>query len=165
MASLYPLDVDRAFAKLGEIREHIVKWWDSGAVSAQMLADKQVVLGSAWNGRVQTIADAGAPVAVEWNQAERFLQVFGLLKDAPNLENGYKLIDFALQPGPQAEFAKIIGYGPVNKVAFGSIDQAAAAKLPTSPDHLQTSFASNSQWWFEHRDEVNERWQEFLLGG
>ena len=50
-------------------------------------------------------------------------------------------------------------------MAFGSIDQAAAAKLPTSPDHLQTSFASNSQWWFEHRDEVNERWQEFLLGG
>ena len=165
MEELYPLDVDRAFTKLSEIRGSILKWWDSGAVSAQMLADRQVVLGSAWNGRVQTVADAGAPVAIEWNQAERFVQVFGLLKGAPNLENGYKLIDFALQPGPQAEFARIIGYGPVNKTAFASIDEPTAAKLPTSPEHAAVSFASNSQWWFENREEVNQRWQEFLLGG
>src|SRR5262249_15501189 len=47
---LSPLDVDRAFKTLGEIRRSVVKWWDSGAVSAQMLADRQAVLGSIWNG-------------------------------------------------------------------------------------------------------------------
>ena len=40
MDKLYPLDIPRAFKKLREIRPHITKWWDSGAVCAQMLAQQ-----------------------------------------------------------------------------------------------------------------------------
>ena len=36
---LYPLDVDRAFKKLEEIKPHITVWWTSGAQSAQLLKD------------------------------------------------------------------------------------------------------------------------------
>jgi putative spermidine/putrescine transport system substrate-binding protein len=165
MDQLYPLDVDRAFKKLTEIRPHITKWWDSGAVAAQMLADKQVVLGSVWNGRVQVLIDGGAPLAIEWNQGTLNLQAFCILKGAPNLENAYKYIDFVLQPEIQAAFAKNIAYGPANRKAFEYIDEVTAAKLPTSPEHLGMMFVNNAQWWLENRDMVAERWQEFLLGG
>ena len=43
---LYPIDVDRAFKSLDRVRPAIRKFWDTGALSAQMLADKEVVLGS-----------------------------------------------------------------------------------------------------------------------
>jgi len=165
MDKLYPLDIERAFKKLREIRPHIVKWWDSGAVAAQMLADKQVVMGSIWNGRIQTLIDAGAKVAIEWNQAALQLQAVAILKGAPNLENAYKYLDYALQPKPQAEFAKIIGYGPVNRRAFEYIDQKAAERLPTSPAHMKGSFITDARWWIENRPAVAERWQAFLLGG
>src|SRR5580704_6265028 len=36
---LYPLDVDRAFKKLEEIKPYITVWWTSGAQSAQLLND------------------------------------------------------------------------------------------------------------------------------
>ncbi len=165
MNKLYPLDVERAFKKLREIRPRITKWWDSGAVAAQMLADKQVAMGSIWNGRIQTLIDGGAPLAIEWNQASLQLQAVAILKGAPNLENAYKYLDFALQPKPQAEFARIIGYGPVNRKAFQYIDAKTAARLPTSPEHLRTSFVTDASWWIENTAKISERWQSFVLGG
>ena len=50
---LYPIDVNRAFKSLDRVRPSIRKFWDTGALSAQMLADKEVLLGSIWNGRLQ----------------------------------------------------------------------------------------------------------------
>ena len=45
---LYPLDVDRAFKKLEEIKPHITVWWTSGAQSAQLLNDGEVDMIQAW---------------------------------------------------------------------------------------------------------------------
>jgi spermidine/putrescine-binding protein len=53
MDKVYPIDIDRAFKLLSRIKPHIKKFWDTGALSAQMLADKEIVLGSIWNGRLQ----------------------------------------------------------------------------------------------------------------
>jgi putative spermidine/putrescine transport system substrate-binding protein len=50
---LYPLDVDRAFKKLEEIKPYITVWWTSGAQSAQLLNDGEVDMVMAWNGRVR----------------------------------------------------------------------------------------------------------------
>jgi putative spermidine/putrescine transport system substrate-binding protein len=164
MDKLYPLDVDRAFRKLREIRPHITKWWDSGAVSAQMLAGKQVVLGSVWSGRILALMDEKAPVAIEWNQSSWQLQTLCIFKGGPNAHNAHAYLDFALQPKPQAEVARLSGYGPVNRRAFDYIDAEMAARLPTSPEHLKVSFATNARWWVEHRAEIAGKWQAFLLG-
>jgi putative spermidine/putrescine transport system substrate-binding protein len=161
---LYPIDVPRAFKKLREIRPNITKWWDTGAVSAQMLATKQTVLGSAWNGRVQALAESGAPVAIEWNQAARQLQTLCIFKGAPNIDNAHKYIDFALQPKQQAEVARLNGYGPINRKAFEFLDAETTAKMPTAPEHLKIGYATDAAWWVAHRGEISQQWQSFLLG-
>ena len=46
-----PEGVDRAFRKLDTIKEHIV-WWEAGAQPPQMLADQEVVMSTAYNGRI-----------------------------------------------------------------------------------------------------------------
>jgi putative spermidine/putrescine transport system substrate-binding protein len=160
---LYPIDLDRAFKKLREIRRAVVKWWDSGAVSAQLLADKQAVLGSIWNGRIQVLIDQGAPLAIEWNQSERVLQGFSILKGAPNRDNAYRLLDYALSPRVQARFAQNIAYGPVNRKAFEFVDNASAAKLPTTPERIAMSYANDAAWWVDNQKRVADLWQDFLL--
>ncbi len=40
----------RAFAKLDTIKSDVI-WWTTGAQPPQMLADKEVVMASAFNGR------------------------------------------------------------------------------------------------------------------
>ena len=63
-----------------------------------MLADKEVVLGSIWNGRLQAIADKGAPVAIEWNQHMLQIQSYGIFKDAKNKKEAQLLVDYSLSP-------------------------------------------------------------------
>ncbi len=165
MDQLYPLDLDRAFKSLSEIRRSVIKWWDSGAVAAQLLADKQAVLGSIWNGRIQVPIDQGAPLAIEWNQAQQIRQTIAMLKGAPNLDNAYKYMDYVLTPQVQARFAALIPYGPANRKAFEYIDARVAAQLPTAPDKVKNTFVTNMQWWLENQQRVSDRWQEFLIGG
>jgi putative spermidine/putrescine transport system substrate-binding protein len=164
MDQLYPIDVDRAFGKLEEIRDDVIKWWDSGANGAQLLVDKQSVIGSVFNGRLQPFIEEDAPVALNWNGGERFNQGFGIIKGAPNIEAAYQLIDYSMQPEVTAKFCEKIFYGPANQKAFEFIDEATAAKLPTSPDNMEKTFAFDPIWWKDNFDAIAERWQEFLLG-
>lgn len=163
MDKLYPIDIERAFKKLREIRPSIVKWWDTGAVAAQMLADKQAVLGSIWNGRAQTLMQQGAPIGIEWNQAQRFVQGLAILKNSKNIEGAYKLIDYSLQPKVQAALVQRVAYGPINRKAFDTIPAHLAAMMPTSPENMARSSQNDPVWWSKNGKAVAERWQEFLL--
>ena len=87
MDRMYPIDIDHAFESMSRIKPYIKKFWDTGALSAQMLAGRDVVLGSIWNGRLQAIADKGAPVAIDWTQHMLSIQAYGIFKDAKNLKN------------------------------------------------------------------------------
>jgi putative spermidine/putrescine transport system substrate-binding protein len=160
---IYPIDVDRAFKALDRVRPGIRKFWDTGALSAQMLADKEVVLGSIWNGRLQAVADKGAPLAIEWNEAMLQTQYWAILKGAKNLENAQRFIEFACQPEIQASHAKLIPYGPTNRQAFKSVPADVAARLPSSPEHKGKAFLQNGKWWADNRAMVSERWSQWLL--
>ena len=160
---LYPIDVNRAFKSLDRVRPSIRKFWDTGALSAQMLADKEVVLGSIWNGRLQASADKGAPLAIEWNEAMLQSQYCAVLKGSKNAENAQRFIDFACQPELQAALAKMIPYGPTNRQAFKSIPADLAARLPSSPENRQKAFSQNGKWWADNRAMVSERWTQWLL--
>jgi putative spermidine/putrescine transport system substrate-binding protein len=160
---LYPIDLDRAFKSLDRVRPSIRKFWDTGALSAQMLADKEVVLGSIWNGRLQAIADKGAPVAIEWNEAALQVQFWAVMKGAKNAENAQRFIDFACQPQIQAALTQFIPYGPTNRQAFKSIKADVAARLPSSPENKAKAFLHNARWWADNRSKVSERWSQWLL--
>jgi putative spermidine/putrescine transport system substrate-binding protein len=160
---LYPIDLDRAFKSLDRVRPSIRKFWDTGALSAQMLADKEVVLGSIWNGRLQAIADKGAPVAIEWNEAALQVQFWGIMKGAKNAENAQRFIEFACQPQIQAAHAGFIPYGPTNRQAFKHIKADVAARLPSAPEQKQKAFLHSAQWWADNRSKVSERWSQWLL--
>jgi putative spermidine/putrescine transport system substrate-binding protein len=160
---LYPIDLDRAFKSLDRVRPAIRKFWDTGALSAQMLADKEVVLGSIWNGRLQAIADKGAPLAIEWNEAALQVQFWGVMKGAKNADNAQRFIDFACQPQIQAAHAGFIPYGPTNRQAFKHIKAEVAARLPSSPEHKQKAFLHSGKWWADNRSKVSERWSQWLL--
>ena len=64
-----PEGVDRAFAKLDEIKEHVI-WWEAGAQPPQMLADGEVVMTTAFNGRLfNAMYKEGKPFEIMWGPA------------------------------------------------------------------------------------------------
>lgn len=163
MEDLYPLDIDRAFKALEAIRGDVVKWWDSGAVSAQLLSDRIAVMGSLWESRANAIILSGAPIAIEWNQAMRNSWAMGIVKGAPNLDLAYEALDYGHSPEVQAAVAREVRAAPGNRKAFDFVEPDIAATLSTAPDHIKKGFVNNADWWIDNLDAVRERWREFLM--
>lgn len=64
---------EQAFKKLDTIKDNVV-WWSAGAETPQLLADKEVVIGSTYNGRLfSLIEEQKQPVKMLWDA-----QVFDL---------------------------------------------------------------------------------------
>lgn len=160
---LYPLDVERAFRKMDEIKPHIAAWWTTGAQSAQLLVDQEAVIGTAWNGRYYALLKEGAPIAVEWNQGAIKESAFGIPKGAKDAYWGQRLLAMAADAKLQAKYASIIGYPGLNLDATQYTDPEIVPHLPTSPDNLSKQFWVDLNWWADHRAELHERWARWLL--
>lgn len=161
---IYPIDLDRAFKSLSRIKPHIRKFWDTGALSAQMLSDKEVLLGSIWNGRLQTLIDKGAKLSFDWNQNMIQVQALGVFKGSPNAAGAQKLIDFMMQPDVQAKYSKDLQYGPTNLRAFDMLPPDQVARMPGSPKSREIGFVRDTGWWESNRDQTNRRWSRWILG-
>ncbi len=161
---LYPIDIDRAFESLDGIRESVVKFWEAGAVPAQMLTDREAVLGVAWNGRIAAVQAQGAPVDIQWNEGMLTTDTWAVPKGAKNKENAMKFAAFITRPEPQARLSMLIPYGFVNKEAAELIPPDRLAILPTAPELLGKQFIRDVEWWSENNDDVAERWNEWILG-
>jgi len=57
--SVYPIDIDRAFKKLDQIKRHIKVWWREGTQSQQLIRDGEVDMMSIWNARASELKQQG----------------------------------------------------------------------------------------------------------
>jgi putative spermidine/putrescine transport system substrate-binding protein len=67
---LYPMDVDRAFRKMSEIKPHIKAWWREGSQSQQLIRDGEVDMIAMWSARAIDLIDDNVPLELVWNGAE-----------------------------------------------------------------------------------------------
>lgn len=160
---LYPLDVDRAFKSLDRIKDHITVWWEAGEQPAQLLSIGEVIMTSAWNGRVYNAKKEGKPVEVEWNEGILSTDWWVIPRGSKNKDIAMKFIAFSSQSSQQAEYPKYIPYGPVNLKAISLIDNILLPDLPTSPDNKEKQIIINNEWWVEHQAEILERWNAWML--
>ncbi len=162
---LYPLDVDRAFKKLEEIKPHITVWWTSGAQSAQLLNDGEVDMIMAWNGRVSALIKDGAKVAYTYNQGIMQSTSLCILKGAPNVQTAMKFVNEAVDPVLQANLPLHIDYGPANPKAFdtGVIPAARLKELPSAPENAGRQALMSYEWWSSSKGEdAEKRWLGFM---
>jgi putative spermidine/putrescine transport system substrate-binding protein len=161
---LYPIDIDRAFASLDNIRDAVVRWWDAGAIPAQMLTDKEAVLAVIWNGRMQALLDEGVPVAPVWNQGGLFTDVWAIPKGAPNAINAQKFSAFITMAIPQARLSKLIPYGSVNSDSAQYMTEEELNSFISGPAISEQMFTVDTMWWADNLDAVLEIWNEWILG-
>jgi putative spermidine/putrescine transport system substrate-binding protein len=157
-----PEGVDRAFAKLDTIKEHVV-WWQAGAQPPQLLNDGQVILTSAWNGRIYNAAKVDKkPFAILWDHQALDWQGWNIVKGAPNRDEAYKFIAFAGRADRQADQTNYISYGPGNKEAIANTNPNIVPDLPTNPENMKTGFIINAKFWADNLDQLNERFNVWV---
>jgi putative spermidine/putrescine transport system substrate-binding protein len=109
-----PEGVDRALAKLGTIKDQTI-WWSAGAETPQLLADKEIVMGSTYNGRLfSVIAEQNQPVAMLWDWQIFDFDVWVIPADLPEerMNRVLHFLRWATDTQRLADQAKYIAYGP-----------------------------------------------------
>jgi putative spermidine/putrescine transport system substrate-binding protein len=159
---LYPLDVERALARLDTIKDETI-FWETGAQSAQQMADGEAVMGMIWNGRIQTAIDEGAPLAIQWNQHIALADYWAVPKGAPNKEAAMQFIAYSLSNQNSHKIADFISYAPTNVETFDQVNADMAPLLPTYEDRPSLGFQVSDAWWDENREQIVERYNEWLL--
>lgn len=166
-----PFDMDRAYKMFDKIRPHVVKWWRSGAVPAQMLVDKEAVIVNAYSGRIAAIQEQGANVAIEYNQGNLSYEYFLIPKGTKNYDAAMKLIAFIARAENQAAMSNIYPNGAANQLAYQHISPEKAEQLPTSPQNLKKQFIRDGEYWGsldpktgKSRQELSAMtWQKWVL--
>jgi putative spermidine/putrescine transport system substrate-binding protein len=168
MDKLYPIDVDRAFKKLEELKPHILVWWNSGAQSVQVLQDGEVDMVAAWNGRIQAaMAEKeakGGKLNITFDQQMLVSDCWLIPKGAPNKELAMKAMAIMLRPEVNARIANFINYAPSNLKAYdtGVIPKEKLSDLPNAPGNAEKGFILNVDWWVANADEMVKRFDAFL---
>jgi putative spermidine/putrescine transport system substrate-binding protein len=163
MDKVYPIDIQRAFKSLSRIKPAVPKFWDTGALSAQMLAEKEAVLAVIWSTRVQVAADGGAKVAAQWNQNQVLAQAYGLTKGTPKAAEGVKFIDYSLSPEVQARWLHAYKAVPVNQKAYSSMAPQLLDPATHLPWTKSQGFRNDIDWWAANRSKVSEYWNKWVL--
>lgn len=162
--ALYPLDVDRAFRKLDELKPYVGLWWKEGEEPVDALVSHKIQMSSAWNGRVFAAHRKGARIAYSWNQSALDLDWWVIPRGAGNIKLASDFIAFASTAGRQADLAQRVGYGPVNLDALKLLPPEVQEELPTYPLNWNKSFIVSSEWWSRHEEEMVSQWAVWRAG-
>jgi putative spermidine/putrescine transport system substrate-binding protein len=163
LAELYPLDVDRAFASLDKIKDHISVWWTGGAQSTQLLQSGEVSMISGWNARLQSAIDGNVPAEIHWDQGLYSIEGWAIPKGNPRADQAREFIKFCSRAEQQALFTEELAYGPTNKKAYDFIPAERAKILPTAPQNISEMRLADEDWWSANRAEMTERFNSWLL--
>jgi putative spermidine/putrescine transport system substrate-binding protein len=162
---IYPIDADRAYKKLEEIKPSVSAWWASGAQSAQLIADGEADMIAIWNGRLTGAMKANPDIAYTFNEGIYQNTCLVIPKGSKNKEAALKVINEMLSPDLQADIPKYIAYGPANPKAYelGKISDDVKKTLPSAPENFGQQVLIGAEWWASPEgSKATERWLSFV---
>jgi len=161
---IFPMDLDRAFKKLKELKPHIKVWWTQGGQSEQLMKDGEVDLMTVYSSRAKPIIQAGVPLGFNWNQTYNDVGSWMITKNSPRKAAAQKFLEFIQRPIPHAGFATEIQYGATNPEAIKLMKPEDVEQTPTAPSHFHKTFQIDTVWMAPKMPEIRERWAEFMAG-
>jgi len=161
--------IDRAFAKMDTIKDSVV-WWEAGAQPPQLLADGEVAMTTAYNGRIfNAVASEEKPFEIVWDSQIFALDLWAIVKGAPNKDLAMDFLKFSTATEQLAAQASWISYGPARKSSAPFVttfhnnpNLEMGPQMPTAPDNFKTALSSDFEFWADNQDELNERFNAWL---
>jgi putative spermidine/putrescine transport system substrate-binding protein len=163
-----PEGVDRAFAKLDTIKSEVV-WWEAGSQAPQLLADGEVVMTTAYNGRIFNAAIAeNKPFEIVWDGQIYENEMYAIPKGAPNKDAALEFIKLSTSTEGLRAQATYISYGPARKSALAEEliykdgKTVMGPHLPTAPENMGNALETSADFWVDRNAELNERFNAWL---
>jgi putative spermidine/putrescine transport system substrate-binding protein len=133
---IYPLDFDRALAKLDTIKSSLI-FYDSYAQGQQYLVQGSASMIATANSRMIQLKNDRQPV--DWTYQDAILYpwgAFGMPQRPPHADAANALIDYMSTPEAQAVVAKKLFLGPTVSKALDLLTEQERALQPSAPENV-----------------------------
>ncbi|KWF06550.1 ABC transporter substrate-binding protein [Burkholderia pseudomultivorans] len=147
---------NRAFKKLDQLKPYI-QWWEAGAQPPQFLVAGDVVMSTAFNGRIDAARKEGQNLKPVWNESIQDLDYWAIPKGSPNKALAEQFIAFTLTQQAQKGFTQRIAYGPANVATLKTLDATTLANLPNSPANSKNTLRQDMHFWADHGEDLEQR--------
>ncbi|UOQ57597.1 ABC transporter substrate-binding protein [Leucobacter allii] len=154
---LYPLDTERAYAKLDTIRDSLT-FWDTSSESQQSMEDGAADMWLAWSGRGYEAENNGAAIAPVWQDNLLSWASLSIIKGSKNAENAQSFIEYAATAEPQARFAELQPYSPANLAAEPELSELQEKWNVAKAEVQDQSVVTDVQWWADNSAEAEAEW-------
>jgi putative spermidine/putrescine transport system substrate-binding protein len=151
---------DRAFAKLDQIKPNI-QWWESGAQPAEWLASGDVVMSSAYNGRIASANKHGKNFKMSWTN-QLYAMDYWAIPKGDNSKLAFSLVHYMTTDEPQAKFAEVMQYGVTNRIATKNIDPKIQPLLPSAEANMATALAVSTPFWVDNEEALQQRFNTWV---
>ena len=163
-----PEGLDRAFRKLDAIKEQVI-WWEAGAQPPQMLADGEVAMSTAYNGRIfNAQVLEGQPFVIVWDGQLLDVGVIGIVAGTPRMEEALRYLSFATTAESQARIGRRISYSPARRSGAPLVTTHVTAgvemapHMPATPENAKRALRYDWKWWADNQDEISDRFNRWL---
>ena len=150
---------DRAFKMLDKLKPSI-QWWEAGAQPPQFLQSGDVVMSSAYNGRIAAVAKE-SKLKVVWTGGVYDFDAWAIPKGSKNAEAAKKFIAYSLQPEQQKTFSENIAYGPANTDAVKLLSAETLQNMPTTPENIKDQVQIDVQFWNDNGESLEQRFNSW----
>lgn len=162
--SIYPIDEERAFRKLAEIKPSTI-FWSSASDSQQIMRDGEAVMGQMWStraagvetdtkGRVKYVFDEGMMIPAAWV----------VPKNNPGGPNAQRFLRSMQDPKRQARLFELFRLAPVNPAAAEFISASGNAVNPVSNENRAKQFQINVDWYIANQARLEARFLNLVSG-
>lgn len=162
---LFPLDVDRALAKLETIKSDLI-FAPSFTAIQQNIVDKQATMTITLTGRLAIINDSGGTLQPVWDFTSWDYDALLIPKGSKHVEEAQEAIEFAMQPEQVIRYAELGGSTPVrtdidlSSVKFSENHELFNAFL----DDRGTVLLQDVEWWAENNASASEAYVAWQVG-
>lgn len=160
---LFPLDVERAFRKLDEIKPHVTVWWKSGDQSQQIFRTGEVVMAMLFSGRAFRLRAEKIPLAISWKGAPLDAAFWAVTKGAQHPNAALLLLDFIYtRPEAHAAFTMESFGSTAQREAIKYLPEDVQASSVIRPANWSQVVQINRVWLAANREALLERWSTWL---
>jgi len=149
---LYPLDLDRAHAKIEAFKEHVIGFWGGGADSQSLLMNGDASMALIWSTRAKLIEeDSEGEIGFIWNEGLIAPGAMGIVANNPGgADAAMQFIASAQDPEKQLVMFRMLGQGPANPAADALLPAEEARFNPVDPENFALQIPLDMAWYEEH---------------
>ncbi|WP_192252239.1 ABC transporter substrate-binding protein [Mesorhizobium caraganae] len=161
--NLYPMDVDRAFKKLDELRSNVGLWWTSGDQSSQDFRNAEYDAGFMWLTRAMALKNEGQPIAWSYHGALLVGDRYAVVAGAPHKAEALRMLKFFLDsPQIQARICEALACTPPSTDALQYMSAEARANIPSAEQIKSEMVVPDAKWINANKTMLIDRWNAWI---